>query len=161
MGILRGNEPALAGSWGTRRRRGQKAGDGGGFGRMVIAVACLVSLTVGAVSAENSAQERAESLQLACAARMQDLKAKEAEHLEEVRWEIVPEGLRGVYIGYAPDFTCTVGNDPDSKTARMHYQEVVYEKRGGGTRRAKRAEPKPLEIREVTVILSYQGGVWR
>lgn len=114
-------------------------------------------------AAPATAQDDAkQALDAACRARMQSFAEVEAANAERIVWEVVPGGVRGTYVGYAPGFACRMG-DPhrDPPTARLSYQEVVYEKRGDSVRAATAAAPKPLEIREVTVVLLFRDGHWR
>ena len=112
------------------------------------------------VAADEARRERA--LELTCKARMQTLAEQEAERLAQIEWHVVSDGVRGTYVGYAPDFTCRMGEPgQEPPTARLRYQEVVWAKSGTTARQAMAATPKPVEIREVTVVLVYRDGIWR
>lgn len=131
--------------------------------RIGAALAAAATLAVVAAAAPAAAQgEAKQALDAACRARMQSFAEVEAANAERIVWEVVPGGVRGTYVGYAPGFGCRMGDpDRDPPTARLSYQEVVYEKRGDSVRAATAAAPKPLEIREVTVILVFRDGHWR
>lgn len=102
------------------------------------------------------------ALEQACQQRMQALQAEERANVEAIAWEITAAGVRGSYLGYAPDFSCKRSDVGGSTpTARFNYQEVVYEKQGENARAARAAEPKPVEIRNVTLVLIYRDGEWR
>jgi len=123
------------------------------------AIATIVGLGPAVVHAEADLKR---ALELTCQARMSGLAEAETRNSRQIEWEIAAGGVRGTYLGYAPDFTCRLGaaeNDP--RTARLSYEEVVYEKSGPNAAQAANAVPRPKEIRDVTVVLVYRDGSWQ
>lgn len=128
--------------------------------RALVGIGIVAGLTTPVPAAEDAEALR-KSLQAACETRLRALEREERENLERIDWEVSPAGVRGVYLGFAKDFTCRRSDDPDGPpTARLNYQEVVYEKRGKNAQQARAAQPKPIEIRNVTLVLVYRSGHW-
>jgi len=133
-------------------------------GRPLLGVIALATVIVGSalpIQAQ-SGEELRLALERACQAQMQRLQTAEAENAADIDWQVTSAHVRGTYIGYARDFTCKrVTGDVPTPTAQLNYQEVVYEKSGSTARAARNAQPRPTEIRNVTVVLVYQDGGWR
>lgn len=133
----------------------------GAWRATVAAILAAAGLSTIPVAEGRADDDLRRALDATCKARMERLAEVERVNLERVDWEVVAGGVRGVYLGYAPSFTCTQGDQERTPpTARLSYQEVVYEKRGDSAKAARAAAPKPLEIRDVTVVLVYRDGRW-
>jgi hypothetical protein len=129
---------------------------------ILLLAACTVAAGTLHPARAVAADDPKNSLDATCRARMQTLGEIAADNLERIEWEVVAGGVRGTYIGYASSFTCRLGEPGRTPpTARLSYQEVVYEQSGDSVRAARAAAPKPLEIREITIILVYRDGQWR
>lgn len=128
---------------------------------LLLLAACAVATGVLSPPPAVAGGEAKKSLDATCRARVQTLGEIEADNLARIEWEVVAGGVRGTYVGYSKSFTCRPSEPAkEPPTARLGYQEVVYEQSGDSVRAARAATPKPLEIREVTVILVYRDGRW-
>lgn len=130
------------------------------IGRGLVAALAAAFLTIHAPAATHAADEvRQQRFESACRARMDELQRQEAANLEGIEWTERLDGVRGTYVGYSPAYRCILNDSGTS--GRMAYQEVVYEKHGSNRQAALLSVPRPLEIREVTLILVEADGVWR
>jgi len=128
---------------------------------LLLLAACAAAAGMLSPSVAVAESDPKKSLDATCRARMQTLSEIEADNLERIEWEVIAGGVRGTYVGYAKSFTCRLGEPArEPPTARLSYQEVVYEQSGDSVRAARAAAPKPREIREVTVILVFRDGRW-
>lgn len=93
---------------------------------------------------------------------MRQLRADQQDSLASVRWQQDAIGIHGRYVGYAPDYECTLSTPVRAVPAgRMHYRQIRFEKRGSSVAEAMRADPVPLEIEDVTQVLVYREGHWQ
>lgn len=79
-----------------------------------------------------------------------------------MRWQQDAIGIRGEYVGYAPDYECKVSTPTGTvPIGRMRYREIRFEKRGESVADAMLAEPAPFSIDDVTQVFAYRDGFWK
>ena len=93
---------------------------------------------------------------------MGQLQTAQEQSLAGMRWQQDAIGTRGEFVGYAPDYECTLSTPVKTvPVGRMRYREIRFEKRGESVDDAMRAEPAPLSIEDVTQVLVYRDGYWK
>lgn len=134
--------------------------------RALVIVGCtFLSALAGAAPASAqptpSRDDLQKSLRTFCELRMRELESQEQRNLAAVQWQQDGAGARGEYIGYNPDYVCTLSPGADAvPIGRMQYREIHFEKRGASIESAMRAEPAPVRFEDVTQVFAYRRGVW-
>lgn len=133
--------------------------------RSALGALLVIGALLPAASPPAAAQERnvalGLTLQAACKERLAALRDAERTNADNIEWEVTGAGVRGRYTGYALDASCRlVDAEKETPTGQLNYQEVVYEKRGSSARAARAATPRPIEIRNVTLVMVYRDGQW-
>jgi hypothetical protein len=129
----------------------------------LVLAAALSGLAAGSVRAQPtpSRDDLQKSLRTFCELRMRELEAKAQKNLAAVQWQQDATGARGEYVGYNPDYVCTLSSGEEQvPIGRMQYREIHFEKRGASIQDAMRADPEPLRFEDVTQVFAYRRGVW-
>ena len=102
-------------------------------------------------------QDLTASFQAFCNEWMEKVWARE--QTEHVEWEPDGDGVKGTYVEYSRDYTCTLteGHPPVGK---INYLERWYEKRGKTIAEAESSTPEPVKILETGEFFSFIRGKW-
>lgn len=87
------------------------------------------------------------------------LRVREADNLARMHWETASDGVRGSYVGYAQEYTCTLG-EGDDPVGTVRYREFRYEKHGSTVAEAEGNSPLPIEAYDTREYFSYIRGKW-
>jgi hypothetical protein len=96
-----------------------------------------------------------------CTEWMGKLAVRERDNIANIHWETAADGVKGVYVGYSKDHTCTLHEGTEKvPVGKIGYLEVSYEKRGATIAEAQQSDPRPTTSYEVTEIFEYIKGKW-
>lgn len=96
-----------------------------------------------------------------CEEWMSKLAERERRNASAIRWTEENGTIRGTYLGYSSQHSCTYKEGSDATPlGKITYLEVRYEKRGSSREEAERNPPQPIETTEVTEIFRYANGRW-
>ena len=107
-----------------------------------------------------SKAEASSAFQTFCEEWMEKLVVRERDNVSHIKWDARADGVRGEYVGYSHEHTCTVREDSTVPIGKVSYREVRYEKHGPTVADAERTPAQSLEITEVTEIFRYDKGKW-
>jgi hypothetical protein len=114
-----------------------------------------------AADSQESAEKAASTWPDFCTEWMGKLAVRERDNIANIRWETGADGVKGVYVGYSKDHTCTLREGTEKvPVGKIGYLEVSYEKRGASIPEAQQSEPRPTVSYEVTEIFEYIKGKW-
>jgi hypothetical protein len=105
----------------------------------------------------------AETLDAFCTKWMGFLATRERDNRKSIHWQTGPDGVRGQFVGYSPDYQCQMKpmqSKKDTPVATIVYREYVYQQEGPSTSEAAEAAPRVMEATEVTEIFRYNKGKW-
>ncbi|MFI5364825.1 MAG: hypothetical protein ACHQ4J_04300 [Candidatus Binatia bacterium] len=137
---------------------------------MALAVLAAGVAVVGAVSpataAKAPAQGRkasikppkrslADSFQTFCKEWMAKVHARDT----PIDWQTDPDGVRGTYVEYSPEYTCTLTKEKPP-VGTIGYREMWYEKRGRTMADAEHSTPQPVKAFDTSEIFSRIRGTW-
>jgi hypothetical protein len=113
-------------------------------------------------AAQPSQSDLEARLRIACEQRMRQLEAAQQDNLAAMQWQQDAIGMRGEYVGYSPEYDCTLSPPASAvPVGRMKYREISFEKRGDSVSDAMQASPEPQHIEEVTQVFVYRDGSWK
>lgn len=123
--------------------------------RFLVAFTCAVLWSGTALAGDVATQFSA-----FCEEWMGKLAAREQHNVANIKWDAKPDGVKGEYVGYTQEHTCTLKDASKVPIGKIIYREIVYQKRGGTIPEAERSAAQPVETTEVTEIFRYAGGKW-
>jgi len=123
--------------------------------RLLVSVCCLVLLGASAL-----AEDPASAFNHFCEEWMGKLAAREEHNVTHIKWDTKSEGVKGEYVGYTKEHTCTTKNASAVPIGKIIYREVRYQKQGGSIPEAEKSSARPIETTEVTEIFRYAKGKW-
>ena len=124
--------------------------------RILLSLVC-----VGLVSSMAFAGDAASAFPTFCEEWMGKLAARERDNVSHIKWDKLPEGVKGEYVGYfTKDHTCTTKELSGVPVGKIIYREIRYEKRGDTVADAEKSAPRAIDATEVTEIFRYANGKW-
>jgi hypothetical protein len=123
--------------------------------RLLVAMCCAVLFNTAAL-----AEDVAKAFDVFCEEWMGKLAARERHNVTHIKWDARPEGVKGEYVGYTREHTCTLKAVTKVPVGKIIYREVRYEKRGDSIPEAEQSPAQPVETTEVTEIFRYSAGKW-
>ena len=124
--------------------------------RILLSLVCL-----GLVSSTALAGDAASAFPTFCEEWMGKLAARERDNVSHIKWDKLPEGVKGEYVGYlTQDHTCTTKDLSGVPVGKIIYREIRYEKRGDTMADAEKSAPRAIDATEVTEIFRYANGKW-
>jgi len=123
--------------------------------RFLVALCCAVLWSTAAVAGDVASQ-----FDSFCVEWMGKLAARQEHNITHIKWDTKPEGVKGEYVGYTTEHTCTLKNETQVPIGKIIYREMVYQKAGGSIPEAEKSEARAIETTEVTEIFRYAAGKW-
>jgi len=123
--------------------------------RFLLAFTCAVLWSTTAMAGDVASQFTA-----FCEEWMGKLAAREQHNVANIKWDSKPDGVKGEYVGYTAEHTCTLKNETKVPIGKIIYREIVYQKSGGSVPEAEKSAAQAIETTEVTEIFRYAGGKW-
>jgi hypothetical protein len=123
--------------------------------RLRVSLCCLLLWSTAAMAGDVATQFDA-----FCTEWMGKLAAREQHNVTHIKWDAKPNGVKGEYVGYTTEHTCTLKNASKVPIGKIIYREIVYQKSGGSVPEAEKSPAQPIETTEVTEIFRYAGGKW-
>ncbi len=123
--------------------------------RLLVSLGCLVLFSTAALAEDATA-----AFNSFCEEWMGKLAAREQHNVTHIKWDANSAGVKGEYVGYTREHTCTVKNATQVPIGKIIYREIVYQKHGGSIPEAEKSPAEPIEATEVTEIFRYSAGKW-
>ena len=123
--------------------------------RLLVSLCCVVLFSTAALAEDATA-----AFTSFCEEWMGKLAAREQHNVTHIKWDAQPGAVKGEYVGYTHEHTCTVKNATQVPIGKIIYREIVYRKRGGTIPEAEKSPAEAIEATEVTEIFRYSGGKW-
>jgi hypothetical protein len=123
--------------------------------RFLVAVTCAVLWSTTAMAGDVASQ-----FTTFCEEWMGKLAARQEHNVTHIKWDTKPDGVKGEYVGYTTEHTCTLKNETKVPIGKIIYREIVYQKHGGTIPEAEKSTGEATEVTEVTEIFRYAGGKW-
>ena len=123
--------------------------------RILVALGCAVLWATAATAGDVASQ-----FDLFCTEWMGKLAARQEHNIAHIKWDTKPDGVKGEYVGYTTEHTCTLKNETQVPIGKIVYREIVFQKAGGTISEAEKSEAHAIETTEVTEIFRYAGGKW-
>ena len=121
----------------------------------------FIILVVLSVSSAAFALDANSSFPQFCEEWMQKLVVREQRNVSHIQWQQESNGVKGSYIGYTQEHTCTTKVGTASvPVGKISYREIRYEKSGPSIVAAESSRPHPVETTEITEIFRYDAGKW-
>ena len=126
--------------------------------RFLVALCCAVLWSTAAMAGDVASQ-----FDSFCLEWMGKLAARQEHNIAHIKWDTKPDGVKGEYVGYTTEHTCTLKNETQVPIGKIIYREIVFQKSGGsdpGSREERRASDRddrghgdlPLRRRQVGVL---------
>jgi hypothetical protein len=123
--------------------------------RFLVAVCGAVLWSTAAIAGDVASQ-----FDSFCLEWMGKLAARQEHNIAHIKWDAKPDGVKGEYVGYTTEHTCTLKNETQVPIGKIIYREIVFQKSGGTISEAEKSAPQAIETTEVTEIFRYAGGKW-
>jgi len=123
--------------------------------RFLIALCCAVLWSTAAMAGDVASQ-----FDSFCTEWMGKLAARQEHNITHIKWDTKPDGVKGEYVGYTKEHTCTLKNETQVPIGKIVYREIVFQKAGSSIPEAEKSEAQAIETTEVTEIFRYAGGKW-
>jgi hypothetical protein len=123
--------------------------------RFLVAFSCAVLWSTAAMAGDVAGQFTA-----FCEEWMGKLAARQEHNVSHIKWDTKQDGVKGEYVGYTTEHTCTLKNETKVPIGKIIYREIVYQKSGGSVPEAEKSAAEAIETTEVTEIFRYDGGKW-
>jgi len=123
--------------------------------RFLVALCCAVLWSTAAVAGDVASQ-----FESFCVEWMGKLAARQEDNIAHIKWDTKPDGVKGEYVGYTTEHTCTLKNETQVPIGKIIYREIVFQKSGGTIPEAEKSPAQAIETTEVTEIFRYASGKW-
>ena len=123
--------------------------------RFLIVLCCAALWSTAAMAGDVASQ-----FDSFCLEWMGKLAARQEHNIAHIKWDTKPDGVKGEYVGYTTEHTCTLKNETQVPIGKIIYREIVFQKAGGSIPEAEKSEAQAIETTEVTEIFRYAGGKW-
>jgi hypothetical protein len=123
--------------------------------RLLVALCCAVLWSTAAMAGDVASQ-----FDSFCLEWMGKLAARQEHNMAHIKWDTKPDGVKGEYVGYTTEHTCTLKNETQVPIGKIVYREIVFQKSGGTISEAEKSTAQAIETTEVTEIFRYAAGKW-
>ena len=123
--------------------------------RLFVSLCCVVLFSTAALAEDATA-----AFTSFCEEWMGKLAAREVHNVANIKWDAKPGAVKGEYVGYTKEHTCTVKEASKVPIGKIIYREIVYQKHGGSIPEAEKSPAEATEVTEVTEIFRYSAGKW-
>ena len=123
--------------------------------RFLVSLCCVVLWSSTALAGDVASQ-----FTVFCEEWMGKLAARQEHNVTHIKWDAKPDGVKGEYVGYTHEHTCTLKDGAQVPIGKIIYREIVWQKHGGTIPEAEKSEAQAIETTEVTEIFRYAAGKW-
>ena len=123
--------------------------------RFLVTLCCAVLWSTVAMAGDVASQ-----FDSFCTEWMSKLAARQEHNIAHIKWDTKPDGVKGEYVGYTTEHTCTLKNETQVPIGKIVYREIDFQKSGGTIPEAEKSTAQAIETTEVTEIFRYASGKW-